>query len=259
MPETKTAIPNTFCWVELNANDVAKAKKFYTELFGWGANDITMPDGSPYTILTLGERHVGALTKLSDDAKKMGAPPNWLSFVAVTSADESASKAKSLGGTVVVPPMEAGPGRFAILQDPAGATLALWQQHQSMGTFVYNEVGSLCWSELVSTNVDASGKFHANLFGWKTSAMDMGPAGTYTIFKGAERDAGGMMGAPEGVKHSAWLAYFAVADCDATVAKAEKGGAKVLMAPADIPNVGRFSVLSDPDGAVFAVIKLSPR
>jgi hypothetical protein len=256
MPETKNATPNTFCWIELSANDVAKARKFYSDLFGWGANEMPMPDGQPYTIATIGDKHVCGLKTLDGEAKKMGAPPHWLSYVAVTNADEAAKKAKTLGGKVLVEPLEAGPGRMAVIQDPAGATLALWQQHQSMGTFARNEPNALGWNELVTTNVDASGKFHAQLFGWKPAAMDMGPAGTYTVFKGEERDAGGMMAIPKEVKSpvSAWLVYFAVTDCDATVAKAKKAGATVHMEPADIPEVGRFSVLADPEGATFAVV-----
>ncbi len=150
-------------------------------------------------------------------------------------------------------------GRMAVIQDPAGATLCLWTAKQHIGAGVKNEPGALCWSELYTTNVDASGKFYARTLGWKPEAIDMGPMGVYTLFKaeGVEDSVAGMMGMPDAMKGapSHWLVYVQVEDCDAQLEKAEALGAKTLMPATDIPNVGRFAIAEDPTGAVFALYK----
>jgi len=261
MPESKTATLNTFCWTELSTSDPAAARKFYTDLFGWTVAEMPMPDGSTYAMMRIGDKDVCGVRALGEDAKKMGAPPHWLSYVAVKSADDGAKAVAKLGGKALAGPMDIGPGRMVVAQDPTGGVFALWQETGSMGTAIAGETNTLFWTELVTTNVDAAGKFYTGLFGWKANPVDMGPMGTYTVLKAGEKDAGGMLPIPPGVKdpHTAWVNYYAVADCDATVAKAQKKGAQVHMPATDAPGVGRFAVLADPQGAVFAVIKPAPR
>jgi predicted enzyme related to lactoylglutathione lyase len=116
----------------------------------------------------------------------------------------------------------------------------------------------MCWNKLLTSNVDAAGKFYRATFGWTSEPMDMGPAGTYTIFKAGDERVGGMMALTPQMKGVPphWLSYFAVADCDGTVKKVGELGGRVLVAPTDVPNVGRFAVCRDGQGAAFAVIKL---
>jgi uncharacterized protein len=257
MAEIKKPIVNSFCWIELNTSDPAAARKFYGELFGWKMNEMEMPSFGSYTMAMLGENTVAGMMKLADEAKKMGAPPHWLSYVAVDSAEKAAEKVKSLGGKVLMGPMDLkGPGIMAVAQDPTGGVFALWQSTAEMGTWLYQEKGSLCWNELATTNVDAAGKFYANLFDWKPEAMKM-DAMTYTIFKSGEGQRGGMMPMPEMMKGAptSWTAYFSVESADSTADKTKSLGGKVLNPPTDIPNIGRFAVLQDPQGAVFAVLQ----
>ncbi|MDB5213322.1 MAG: hypothetical protein JWO86_1249 [Myxococcaceae bacterium] len=124
---------------------------------------------------------------------------------------------------------------------------------------VKQDAGSLCWNELFTT-VDAAGKFYVNTFGWTTKSVDMGPMGTYTLFNRVGDDknnAGGMMPMPPNMKGvpSNWLAYFAVADGDASTKKVTELGGQTIAPPMDIPNVGRFSIVEDPQGATFALFK----
>jgi hypothetical protein len=127
---------------------------------------------------------------------------------------------------------------------------------------VVNEPGALTWNELFTDNVDAAGKFYVQTIGWKTEAVDMGPMGTYTLFQRAGEDkegnAAGMMKLSpdmQGVPPH-WLAYFAVADCDASAKKVGELGGKVVVPPTDIPNIGRFAIAQDPQGATFALFKM---
>ena len=117
--------------------------------------------------------------------------------------------------------------------------------------------GTFIWHELYAPDAGAAHQFYAELIGWKTKSMDMGPGGEYRMFAKGKSDLAGVVStkAPQfkGVPPH-WLVYIGVDDVDATCAHARKLGGKVLMAPMDIP-VGRFAVLEDPQGAVFAVFK----
>jgi uncharacterized protein len=258
MPEITKAAAGTFCWVELGTTDVAAAKKFYGGLFGWSISDMPM-GGMPYSVAALGDKQVGGITLLSEEAKKMGTPPNWLSYVAVDDAAASAKKVAALGGKVLFGPMEVGPGHMAIAADPTGAVFAVWQRLQSMGTWLMGEPGSLGWNELISTNEDKALSFYKALFGWQAEPNEM-QGMTYTTLKKGETMVGGSMAQPKQMAGapSLWGVYFSVADADQAAAKVTALGGKILNPPMDIPTVGRFAVAADPQGAMFSVIKFLP-
>jgi predicted enzyme related to lactoylglutathione lyase len=260
MTEFKSYPPGTFCWVDLGTTDGAAAKKFYGTLFGWSAEDMPAGPDMVYTMCNLKGKNVGALYEQGDDQRKAGVPPNWLSYVSVASADESTAKAKSLGGKVMKEPFDVmDVGRMSVLQDPTGATFALWQPRRHFGAQLANEPGTFTWNELLTHDPESAKKFYQGLFGWGVQSMEMGGPESYTIFQNGERGAGGMMRIAKewGPVPPNWLVYFAVDDCDGTVKKAEKLGGQVRAQPMDIPEVGRFAPLGDPQGAGFAVIKLA--
>ncbi|MGH9312710.1 MAG: VOC family protein [Vicinamibacterales bacterium] len=251
----------TFCWPELSTSDAPAAKKFYSTLFKWEPDDQPMPQGGPYTMLKLGGEDVGALHTLHEGQKKAGVPPHWMSYVAVTNADETAKKAASLGGTVLVPPFDVmDHGRMAVIQDPTGAIFSIWQAKAHPGATRINEVGALVWTELYTRDPDNASAFYSRLLGWRPKPWE-GPM-PYTVFNlaGEERMAGGMLSMPdemEGVPPH-WLPYFQVDDTDKIVARARELGANVIMPPTDVPKVGRLAIVADPQGASFAVIKTVP-
>jgi uncharacterized protein len=257
MPEMTQYEPGSFCWPELATTDAEGAKRFYGELFGWKPNDTPMGDGNFYTMLELGGRQAAALYGMGPDQRKQGLPPNWMPYVSVVSADETARRAKELGGKVLMEPFDVYDlGRMAAIQDPTGATFSVWQPKTHIGAGVYGDPGAFCWNELDTRDTGKALDFYTKLFGWKAK-----PSKEYTEFTapGASYPMGGMMQIAEdwGDVPPYWLTYFAVSDADATVAKAQKLGAKTFVPPTDIPNTGRFAVLQDPQGAVFAVIKLT--
>lgn len=261
MQETPTYAPGTFCWVELGTTDGEAAKKFYTELFGWTFSDSPVGPGMVYTMLKLDGKDVGALYKMPEEMTSQGIPPNWLSYASVTNADESAAKAKELGGTLMKEPFDVmDVGRMAVIQDPTGAVFAIWQAGTHKGAGIVNVPGALVWNELTTTDIARAGEFYSGLFGWGIDAKTFGSTG-YTIFQNGDRGAGGMFkltpdmaGVPP-----FWLVYFAVDDCDAKVKKATELGATTIKPAADIPTVGRFAILQDPQGAAFAIIKTEPQ
>jgi uncharacterized protein len=114
--------------------------------------------------------------------------------------------------------------------------------------------GRFTWHELMSTDPAKASKFYLDLFGWKTEEVPMGEMGTYRLFSmGGERVAGGM--AAQGGQPSAWLVYVGSENPDATCTKVKELGGKIVVPPTDVPNMVRFSVATDPQGAFFGVLK----
>lgn len=240
--------PGMFCWIELATNDAAASKSFYTSLFGWDTSDMPIPDGV-YTMLQKDGHDLGALYQNKD------APPNWASYVAVASADDSAKKAQALGANLIAPPFDVmDVGRMAVVADPQGATFCLWQAKKHIGATIRGETGTLCWNELMTPDVAAANDFYAKLFGW-----NLKPSREYTEISVGTVGVGGMMQMTSDMQGmpSSWTPYFAVDDCDATADKAKSLGAQVYVKPTDIPNVGRFAVIGDPQGAMFDIIKVA--
>ena len=247
--------PGSFCWIELATTDGPGAKKFYSELFGWTTHDSPVGPDMVYTMLKLGGKDVGALYQKGEMMKDV--PTHWASYISVTRADEIAAKAKSLGGTIVKEPFDVMEvGRMAVIIDPTGAAFCIWQPGTHTGFGVKGAPNSLCWNELLTTDTARAIDFYTKLFGW--TADTHGPM-QYTEWKNGDEHAGGMMQIQPhmGPMPPHWGIYFAVDDCDATFTKATSLGARAFVPPMDIENVGRFSTLSDPQGAVFAIIKLT--
>jgi predicted enzyme related to lactoylglutathione lyase len=116
---------NPFVHVELNTQDVAKAKSFYQSLFNWALNDVDMVGGMIYTLINVGEGTGGGMMQ----HPMPGAPSMWLPYVLVDDITAATAKAKSLGATIIRDVMEVmGEGSLSIISDPTGAVLGLWQQ-----------------------------------------------------------------------------------------------------------------------------------
>jgi predicted enzyme related to lactoylglutathione lyase len=237
-----------FCWIELATNDSAAAKTFYTALFGWTAKDMPTPDGV-YTMLQKNGHDLGALYESKD------LPPNWASYINVESVDDSAKKAQNLGANLIAPPFDVMDiGRMAVVADPQGATFCLWQAKKHIGATIRGETGTLCWNELMTSDIVGARDFYTRLFGW-----NLKPSPEYTEINVGKTGVGGMMQMSSDMQGmpAYWTPYFAVGNCDATAEKAKSLAAQVYVKPADIPNVGRFSVLSDPQGAMFDIIQVA--
>ena len=250
--------PGSFCWAELATTDGPGAKKFYSELFGWEAHDSPVGPDMVYTMLKLNGKDIGALYQKGEMMKDV--PTHWASYISVASADEIAAKAKSLGGTVMKEPFDVmDAGRMAVIIDPTGAAFCIWQPGKHTGFGVKGEPNSVSWNELLTTDTARAIDFYTKLFGW--AADTHGGPMPYTEFMNGAEHAGGMMQiAPHmGPVPPHWGIYFAVDDCDATFQKATSLGAQAFVPPMDIENVGRFSTISDPQGAVFSIIKLTPQ
>ena len=163
-----------------------------------------------------------------------------------------------LGAKLLAPAFDVfDAGRMAILQDPTGAVFTVWQANKNAGIGVVNEPGALCWADLNTPNRDRTAEFYSALFGWTITAGEGKDPDGYLHIMNGEKFIGGIPPDSNGPPH--WLIYYYVADVDASSAKAKELGANFYLPPMSMEGVGRFAVLADPQGAVFAMFKEAPR
>ncbi len=253
------------CWVDTWQPDADAAMSFYTQLFGWEAED-TMPDGVEGThyMCRLRGRDVAAIA-----SRPEGAPPvtAWTTYVWVDDVDATVAKARDAGGSVLVEPFDAlDGGRIAVIADPAGAALGVWAPGAHKGAQLVNEPGAYSMSALMTNDAEDSKRFYGEVFGWGIEAFAMGDdemvMWLVEDYVGGEpqqpvrRDVVATMlpqdngdGPPP---H--WHVDFWIADVDAAMAKVEELGGQVLTPPFDIPGTGlRQAVFMDPQGASFSL------
>jgi uncharacterized protein len=243
----------SFCWIELSTSDQNAAKSFYTSLFGWNFNEFPMGPQEVYTIFRLHDRDVAAAYTLRPEERTQGVPPHWNLYVAVENADQSAAKAASLEGTVLAAAFDVmDVGRMAVVQDPTGAVILLWQAKKHSGVGITGVDGTLCWADLSTSNPARAQTFYGGLFGW---TFEKGKNDDYIHIKNGEEYIGGIPPAshrnPNAPPH--WLSYFYVSDVEASAAKAKQLGATLHLPPMKMENVGTMAVVADPQGAAFAL------
>jgi predicted enzyme related to lactoylglutathione lyase len=233
--------PGTFSWAELVTSDAKGAKDFYTKLFGWSYEDQPIGEGQVYSMAALGGSTVAALYPSSEQ------PPHWNCYVTVASADETAGRAGELGGSVIAEPFDVfNSGRMAVLSDPTGGIVAVWEAREHIGASLVNTPGALAWNDLVTPDPETASAFYRDLFGW--TFQEMSPE--YRVILNGKGSNGGML-KQDGP--AAWLPYFAHGDVDAAIAQIQELGGQLFNGPLQVPN-GRFAVVSDLQGAVFAVL-----
>lgn len=242
-------------WVDLSTSDPDAAKRFYGELFGWTADDAGPPEETGgYAMFKKGDKLVAGVGPLMGE----GQPTVWQTYFAVDDADATAAKAQEAGAQVLVAPMDVmEAGRMAVIMHPGAGVFGLWQAGMHKGAQLVNEPGAVTWNELQSRDVDGAKALLSATFGHTFEDSEM-EGMTYAMLLVDGQRVGGMMPTPPGVPAgvpSFWLTYFGVDDADATSALARERGGSVIMEPMTMPGVGRFGVLTDPQGATFAVIQ----
>jgi len=247
--------PGTPLWVDLASPDTDESAAFYSGLFGWEAGEPgPVEETSGYRMFTLDGRAVAGLIPIMSE----GVPPSWTSYFSVADAEATATAVKAAGGGVVVEPMDVHAlGRMAIFADPAGAVFGVWQPGSFRGADLVGEPGSLTWNEVITTDLASAKAFYPAVFGWEAGRGPEEIPDEYVVWMLGGRPVGGAMQfnqyMPEGIPPY-WGVCFAVADADATVARAQALGAAVDM-PVTGMSVGRFAVLRDPHGAGFSIME----
>jgi predicted enzyme related to lactoylglutathione lyase len=247
MGERDSYAPGAFCWADLGTTDAAAAQEFYTGLFGWEAEPLPAGEGGVYVMFRLGGRDVAALYEMGDSERDQ-LSAHWSSYVSVEDVEQSAARATELEATIVAEPFDVmDSGRMAVLRDPTGAHLHLWQPGRHAGAGRVNEVGCIVWNELATPDVERAAGFYRELLGWEAAADATG----YSTIRLGEDIGGGMRPLQDGEPPN-WLLYFTVPSAEEAANRVREAGGEVLTGPVDV-TVGRIAVVRDPQGAMFAL------
>ncbi|MCU1496176.1 MAG: putative hydroxylase [Acidimicrobiales bacterium] len=252
MPTRDTCPDGAPIWIELFSSDVPAARAFYGDLFGWTSTEPD-PDMGGYFNFSKGGVLVGG--GMGNDGSQ-GSPDAWTMYLATANAAATAAAVTEAGGQVFVEPMAVmDMGTMAVLSDPGGATVGMWQPGTHTGFGVLAEPGAPSWFELHTAAYDASVAFYREAFGWDTHVMSDADEFRYTTLGEGDGALAGIMDAstylPDGAP-AQWHTYFDVVDADATVARAVELGGSVQEPATDTP-YGRIAALADPTGTSFRV------
>jgi predicted enzyme related to lactoylglutathione lyase len=265
MSERTSYTPGTPCWVELSGTpDIEASADFYRELFGWETPEL--PNSAELGGYRRAKKNGKDVAGVSP-RMQAGQPTVWATYVSVDDMAATLEKVKEAGGEPVMEPQDVmGLGTMLVFTDPAGAVCGAWQPGTFLGSELVNEPGTFGWNELNTRDTAGAKEFYGKVFGWTYEDEESERAGTYTVWKVGEAMVGGMIDVnaieaandvelPREIPPN-WLVYFTVGNADAAVETIKSGGGDVRFGPIDVP-VGRFAVVADPHGAVFAVMQPS--
>ena len=244
------------CWAELATHNWQSARAFYSALLGWGMADMALPGGA-FSMFTVEGDELGAMYQLPEGSSDINT--HWKVYFSVDSVNDVITSITQVGGELLFGPHAVGDaGYMAQLRDPEGSVFAIWQSKNHIGAKRTQEVGTLCWVELACRDAKKAKGFYHQLLGWCSRQSQM-PDFDYTEWLVDDEAFGGMleMTAEWGDMPAHWMLYFTVNDCDAVTDKVEGLGGTVCVPPTNIPKVGRFAVINDPEGGVFSIIALT--
>lgn len=237
------------CWVDLASSDAPRARDFYTALFGWTADEAGAEYGGYITFRKDGRTVAGLGPAMP------GTPANaWLTHLLVEDADAAEKAADDNGAQSLAPAMDVGDqGRLAIVADPGGAVVGLWEPRAHRGFELVAEVGGIAWHELYARAYPAQIDFYTTVFGWQTQVLGDTADFRYATFGDPDAPSGGIYDAdgmlPPGVP-SHWVVYFGVADAEAASQRVVELGGTIVRDPWD-SEFGRFAQATDPLGSLF--------
>jgi hypothetical protein len=251
MPTIDAHDPGTLCWIDLASSDAAGATEFYCELFGWTADE-PIEDAGGYRMLLHRGRQVAGLAPCWGDTDASA----WSTYVASADASETCAAALASGGDVVMDAMDIlSAGRMAILRDPGGAQISVWEAGDHHGYEVHREPGTPLPSELLTGDLTTACSFYHAVFGW-TAEQPARADEAYTVWHRRGEPVAAALELDESAAETTpphWRVAIATSDCDATARLCVALGGNVRAAPAAAAP-GRCALLEDPAGAVFSVV-----
>ncbi len=244
------------CWIDLLTSDTGRAREFYAGLLGWTAGEAAEQFGGYFMFMRDGVPVAGCMPKVAG-VPGMEGPDMWGVYLSSPNAKGTAEAALAHGGSLREGPMDiADLGSEAVLTDPAGARIGLWQAHSFPGNTVFGEPGTPAYFELITREYEQAVGFYRDVFGWEPHVASDTPEFRLTALRDGEETIAGIMDGsgflPEGQPGS-WLFYVKVADTDAALAKVTELGGAVTEPAMDTP-YGRLAGASDPTGARFKLV-----
>lgn len=253
MSHRETAPVGAPCWIEIFSSDPEKTRTFYSELFGWKAEEPNAEFGGYWMFFKDGIQIAGGMR---NDGSS-GTPDVWSVYLATEDTQATVAGASARGAQVIVPVMPiADLGTMAVIADPGGAAIGMWQPGEHKGFGVYDEPNAPGWFELHTREYDASVGFYHDVFKWNVETNSDTDEFRYSVLASGDEQLAGIMDAskflPDGVP-SFWTIYFMVDDTDAALRKVSELGGALVEGPDDTP-YGRLATASDPTGARFKLM-----
>ncbi|MGB3329365.1 MAG: VOC family protein [Thermomicrobiales bacterium] len=258
MANVDTIAPGAPVWADLSTSDFTRAAAFYHAVFGWDVPEGTADFGG-YATATLRGANVAGLSPKWGDPGAAEAPDAWTVYLHTPDAAAAASTITANGGQLMMDPMEVGSfGTMAVGTDPAGAVFGIWQPNTHKGFGVFADAGAPCWFETLSQDVEKAKAFYPATFGLGLQTTTMEDGSDYNVLLAKDEMVAGItdatsFAAPGTPSH--WLLYLGVPDTDAAIAQIESLGGAVVT-PAQDSEFGRWAIVADPMGAVFAIVSV---
>lgn len=244
---------NGFWWANLSTSDDAAAAEFYGRVLGWTFQEMPISDTMVHRNAVSGELQLAGIDPLMPGAEW---PTAWTNYVYVEDLEATVAAARKLGATVAMEPMDVmGQGHMAIVVDPTGAAVGLWQPGLHTGADAVNQPSTYTWVELATSDLAGARSFYSDWLGWTWTRMD-GEMEYWLAeldgrsFAGAYAKTDEMADAP-----SHWVPYFGVADIATAAADVKSAGGAVLVGPMQM-GPGKGICATDPQGGYFCAIQM---
>jgi predicted enzyme related to lactoylglutathione lyase len=252
MAKRDTAVVGAPCWVDLMTSDTQRSREFYGQVFGWTAEEPAEQFGGYFNFWKDGVLVAGCMP-----SQRPEMPDVWSVYLATDDARKAVDATTAHGGQVLVEAMDvADLGTMAVVSDPDGAAIGIWQPGRHQGFGVVGEPGTPSWFELHTRDYQGAIDFYREVFGWDTHVVSDTPEFRYTTLRHGEDWLAGIMDAagflPDGVP-AHWSVYFGVEDTDAALARIVELGGSILRPAEDTP-YGRLASAADPTGAQFKLV-----
>ena len=244
--------PGRFVWRDLMTKDIAAAKQFYGELFGWRFENVRRGD-RPYVLARRGTIPIAGIVDISGSAD---AGSQWLSYMSVSDVDKSVAFVQAERGKVLVEPRELPIARVAVVTDPEGAPLGLAQFRRSVPDPSEPSPHHFFWQEYLARDAEQALVFYTRLGGYTSVLLESRLDVDYHVLRSTRGRAGLFRLPPQvaGVQPN-WLPYVLVSDPAAFAARAVALGGRVVVPAAPERRNGSLAVIADPGGAVLALQK----
>ena len=243
-------------WADLVTPDVAGAKRFYGELFGWTFNDIHTASGD-YSVALLDGRPAGGLFQRAMPAGERRQPA-WLTFISVRDVAAAERHILAQGGKVLSPPRSyPDRGRQAVFADPQGAVFAVMQSFSGDPQDVLAAPGEWIWSSVITRDPDTDAAFYQNVFGYEVFEIPSNDGSTHILLSTEDYARASLNTLPADVakRHPHWLNFVRVNSATDTATRVEALGGRVLVKPFPDRHGGLIAVVADPAGAPFGLLE----